>query len=231
MVRLDKILSEVSGLSRSQATAAIRRGRVRVGDEAVRNPALKITADTPLFLDDQSLQTPVPHRYLLLNKPADYVCVHSGDDRHASALELIDLPHRDRLHFAGRLDADTTGLVLLTDDGEWSHRVTSPRKQCGKIYLATLADPLPTEAVKALEAGVMLRGERQPTLPAKVELVSPNEARLTIFEGKYHQVKRMFAAVGNRVVALRREQVGSLSLEGVGEGAWRFLTPEEVARF
>lgn len=218
-------------MSRSEANTAIRKGWVRVGDETVKNPALKVAKDAPVFLDDQPLLPPEKNRYILLYKPENYVCSHKEEGNYASALELIDLPHRDRLHFAGRLDADTTGLMLLTDDGEWSHRVTSPRKQCGKTYLATLADPLPIEAIGQLEAGVMLRGEEKPTLPAQVEPIGPNEVRLTIFEGKYHQAKRMFAAVGNRVVTLHRERIGSLELSGIEPGGWRFLTPEEVARF
>ncbi|MGE4296323.1 MAG: pseudouridine synthase, partial [Campylobacterales bacterium] len=210
---------------------AIRKGWDRVGEETVKNPALKVAKDAPVFLDDAPLLPPVQNRYILLYKPENYVCSHKEEGNYASALELVDLPHRDRLHFAGRLDADTTGLVLLTDDGEWSHRVTSPRKQCGKTYRAILADPLPIDALKQLESGVVLRGEEKPTLPAQVEPLGLREVRLTIFEGKYHQVKRMFAAVGNRVETLHRERIGALTLEGLQPGGWRHLSSEERALF
>ena len=126
----------------------------------------------------------------------------------------------------------TTGLLLVTDDGQWSHRITSPRHECAKTYRAWLADPVEPAVVEQFAAGVQLRGERQLTRPAELQLVTPTEALLTIHEGKYHQVKRMFAAVGNKVIRLHREKVGVLSLGSeLAPGEYRPLTADEIAAF
>ncbi|MGL6146861.1 MAG: pseudouridine synthase, partial [Plesiomonas sp.] len=136
-----------------------------------------------------------------------------------------------KLHPAGRLDIDTTGLVLLTDDGQWSHRITSPRHHCEKTYLVTLADPVDASAIALFAEGVQLRSEPDLTRPAVLELLGSHQARLTITEGKYHQVKRMFAAIGNKVTALHRECVGGIALDSnLAEGEYRRLTDDEVQR-
>ena len=232
MTRLDKLLAQSGGLSRSEATQAIRRGRVSVSGEIVRDPGRKVAEDVSLHLDDEPVNIVTGFRYVMLHKPVDYLCSHTSDTHHRTALDLIDLPHADRLSFAGRLDADTTGLVLLSDDGQWVHRIISPRLECPKTYLAQLADPIGDEMVAQLESGVLLRGESKPTRPARVEPISSHTCRLSITEGRYHQVKRMFAAVGNRVTGLHRERVGGLVLEEtLRAGCWRLLTPEEVKLF
>lgn len=133
------------------------------------------------------------------------------------------------LHFAGRLDVDTTGLVLITDDGQWSHRITSPKHKCDKTYRVWLADPVTDDYARQLQEGVQLRSERELTLPAQMETVGEKEVLLTIHEGKYHQVKRMFAALGNKVVALHRERVGDIILdEALDPGEYRYLTEQEI---
>ena len=134
------------------------------------------------------------------------------------------------MHIAGRLDIDTTGLVLITTDGQWSHKITSPKKDCGKCYLVTLTDELDASLVETFAQGVELRNEDGLTKPAVLEIIDSHHARLTITEGKYHQVKRMFAAVGNKVVGLHRESVGKIVLDDdLAPGEWRYLTDEEVA--
>lgn len=226
--RLDRRLAQAARLTRSQAQRAIRAGEVGVNGTVVRDPSARIEAGEVVEWAGAVLPVAVP-RYLMLNKPVGTVCTHD-EAPHPSALRLIDLPNRERLHFAGRLDADTTGLVLLTDDGDWSHRVTSPRYDCLKVYRVTLAGPLTDEAGVELSEGVLLHGEKRPTLPAQIERIDERELRLAIREGKYHQVKRMFAAVGNHVVALHREAVGGIVLDpDLGPGEWRELAPEEIA--
>jgi 16S rRNA pseudouridine516 synthase len=131
---------------------------------------------------------------------------------------------------AGRLDADTTGLVLVTDDGRWSFDIIRPSQQCKKVYRVGLSRPIAEDAVGKFEAGVQLQGESQLTLPAELQIMNPHEVLLAITEGKFHQVKRMFAAVGNRVVSLHREKIGRLSLD-VEEGQWRYLTADEISSF
>jgi 16S rRNA pseudouridine516 synthase len=203
---------------------------VRISGEVMRDPARKVAANTPLVFDDRVLTPDVGHRYLMLHKPAGYVCGRHAEGSHLSALSLIDLPHADRLSFAGRLDADTTGLVLLSDDGQWVHRIISPRSGCEKTYRVELAEALERGAIEQLEAGVMLRGESNPTLPARLVQLAPEGCHITLTEGRYHQVKRMFAAVGNHVVALHRDRIGALELDpALQPGDWRPLTTSEVA--
>ncbi|MCK5887318.1 MAG: pseudouridine synthase, partial [Alcanivorax sp.] len=136
---------------------------------------------------------------------------------------------RQDLHPAGRLDRDTTGLVLLTSDGQWSHRLTSPNHHCDKRYRVTCADPVSDADLQALRDGILLRGEDSPTLPARAERLTADQLLLTIREGRYHQVKRMLAARGNKVVALHREQIGEIALDAaLAPGEFRSLSEEEV---
>ncbi|HHJ80676.1 MAG TPA: pseudouridine synthase, partial [Candidatus Tenderia electrophaga] len=167
--------------------------------------------------------------YFMLNKPEGYICA-TKDSRHPTVLDLIDEPGAHTLHPVGRLDIDTTGLVLLSDDGQWSHGITSPRRQKIKRYLVHLAEPLVAGIEHQFEAGVMLDGETKPTLPAQLKRISATEVELSIQEGRYHQVKRMFAAVGNAVTALHRQAIGPISLDDdLPVGAYRALTEAEVA--
>ena len=134
------------------------------------------------------------------------------------------------LHIAGRLDADTTGLILITDDGRWTFNITSPTNDCKKVYRVGLSKSLHPHLIEQFNQGIQLQGEAKLTLPATLVQLAEKEVLLTITEGKYHQVKRMFAAVGNRVVKLHREQIGEVKLD-VELGKWRYLTPLEVASF
>ena len=131
-----------------------------------------------------------------------------------------------------RARLDTTGILLITDDGQWSHRISSPKHECAKTYRAFLADPVEESAIAQFAEGVMLRGEKLPTKPAELVIVTPTECLLTIHEGRYHQVKRMFAAIGNKVEQLHREQIGDLMLaDDLAEGEYRALTAAEIAAF
>src|SRR5699024_3382527 len=152
----------------------------------------------------------------------------SHDALHPTVFYFIDEPASQKLHIAGRLDIDTTGLVLLTDDGQWSHRITSPKHHCCKTYLVTVAEPLTPDKIKIFADGLLLQGEKQPTKPAVLDIIAPYCARLTISEGRYHQVKRMFAAVGNHVTALHRQQIGDIKLD-IEAGQYRPLTEQEIA--
>ena len=226
-MRLDRYLSSVLPLTRSQARQVIRQGRVAVNGETVREVALTVPQGTPVRFDGEVLTSP-GYRYFMLNKPAGYVCA-TEDRQHSTVVDLLRQPKTDGLHVAGRLDIDVTGLVLVTDDGGWSHRITSPRHKCPKTYLADLVEPLSADGQHRLRVGILLRGEERPTQPAKLELLSPQQVRLTLSEGRYHQVKRMFAAAGNRVVRLHRERIGGLSLDPeLKAGDYRPLTPGEV---
>jgi len=226
-MRLDAFISQNSDLSRSQAQIALKQARVRVNGEPVRSGAHKLSPGDTILLDDQPVAPLLP-RYLMLNKPEGYVCANT-DSEHPTVLDLLDEPQKYKLQIAGRLDLDTTGLVLITDDGQWNHRVTAPKRACTKTYLVTTADPIAPTAVDACRAGIQLHGEKSPTLPAQLEIIASHQARLHIQEGRYHQVKRMFAALGNRVVTLHREQIGSIRLDSaLAPGHYRPLTANEL---
>ena len=229
-MRLDKFLSTTLGITRKEAGKLLKSKQIEVNGEIVKNGSLKVTDDCDVEFNGRSLSFSGP-RYFMLNKPEGFVCSHV-DDYNPTVFVLLDEISPEKLHVAGRLDGDTTGLVLLTDDGQWSHRITSPRHVCEKVYYVELADPVPEETIQAFAEGVQLRGEKDLTRPAKLEILGEREALIIISEGKYHQVKRMFAAVGNKVVALHREQVGSVELdEDLAPGEYRPLTEEEVASF
>ncbi len=225
-MRLDRFVSQASGLSRTDARRQIRRGRVSLAGSVVKQLALPVSSDMPLTLDGMPLGIPGP-LYLMLNKPAGLVC-STRDDHSSTVMSLLPEKLIPRLHIVGRLDKDTTGLLLLTDDGAWSHQITAPRRHCAKVYRAELASPLSEEAITHLRQGVMLRNEKQKTKPALIEPGGRQEVLISITEGRYHQVKRMFAAVGNRVTGLHRERIGGLQLDPLlGQGGWRDLTELE----
>lgn len=229
-MRLDRYLSQVTELSRSEARSAIKSGRVWVDGVAVLQPAQHLDLPASVVFDAQVLDAPQP-RYLMLNKPLGVVCA-TQDPSHRTVLDLLDLERLDKLHIAGRLDIDTTGLVLITDDGQWSHRITSPVRGCGKTYRVELNYPLSDADAMRIRQGVLLHQQQKPTRPASLQMLSETHLRLTISEGKYHQVKRMFAAVGNRVITLHRESIGALTLDQrLAPGEHRPLTPEELKLF
>ncbi|ALZ74872.1 16S rRNA pseudouridine(516) synthase RsuA [Rheinheimera sp. F8] len=229
-MRLDKFVCDCTGLTRSQAGKLIRQGEILLNGVLCKQPSQQIRDTDSVLYDGEPLQLTGP-RYILLHKPAGYVC-STDDPDHNTVFVLLDEPNADKLHTVGRLDLDTTGLLLITDDGQWSHKISSPKHQCAKTYRAWLADPVEDTAIALFAEGVMLRGEKDLTKPAQLEIVSPTECLLTIHEGRYHQVKRMFAAIGNKVVRLHRERVGSLALdESLAEGEYRFLSADEIASF
>jgi|TARA_R110002050_G_scaffold75010_1_gene160842 16S rRNA pseudouridine516 synthase len=226
-VRLDKFICESTELTRSLAKRALHRGDVTCDGVVVKNSGFKVLPQMAVHLDG-TLISVIGERYIMLNKPVDTIC-STIDEEYPSVLSLIDIEKMDTLHIAGRLDVDTTGLVLITSDGQWSHKITSPKKDCGKRYWVELAEPIDDSLIQVFADGVELRNEDGLTKPALLDIIDSTHVRLTISEGKYHQVKRMFAAVGNRVVNLHREAVGAIELNAdLAAGEWRFLTDAEV---
>lgn len=227
-MRLDQFIASTTPLSRKEAKRAIGQGRVMVNGEACRQASTHIGTNDSVTLDDAPLALP-GERYLMLNKPQGVVSATTDSD-HPTALDLLPTNLRHNLHIAGRLDADTTGLLLLTSDGQWSHRVTSPRVKCPKTYRVTLSDPITEAALQQLRTGMELRNDPRPTKPAKAIRVGEYEIELTISEGRYHQVKRMLAATGNRVEALHRISIGAIELDSnLTPGAFRELTEAEIS--
>lgn len=227
-MRLDKFICESTSLTRTLAKKALHRGDVTCDGVIVKDAGFKVSEGMHICLEGEPISL-IGERYLMLNKPVDTIC-STIDEVYPSVLSLLDIEKTETLHIAGRLDADTTGLVLITSDGQWSHRITSPKKECGKRYLVTLADPVDERVIEVFAQGVELRNEDGLTKPAMLEIIEPTRVRLTITEGKYHQVKRMFAAVGNHVVALHRESIGKIELDSDLEpGEWRYLSADEIA--
>jgi len=227
-MRLDRFISHTASLSRAQAQRAIRSGAVSVDGVVLRDPAHHLAASAVVSLDGRPLALRGP-RYFMLNKPQGYICA-TEDGAHPTVLDLLHEVNPSGLHPAGRLDIDTTGLVLISDDGQWSHRVTSPRRECAKRYRVTLADDLGADVARCFAEGVLLKGEEKKTRPAQLEIISPREVVMTIHEGKYHQVKRMFAAAGNHVIALHRESIGTIRLdESLKPGEYRPLSEKEIS--
>jgi 16S rRNA pseudouridine516 synthase len=232
--RLDRLLANLGYGSRREVQALIAAGAVRVDGVPLRQASahLEIAADLParMSVGGQPLDPPAPLT-LILHKPLGVVCSHREAGR--SLYELLPPRWRARmpaLSTIGRLDADTSGLILITDDGPLLHRLISPRSRLPKRYLATLARPLDGgEAALFASGTLMLEGEDAPLAPAVLAPLSATTARLTITEGRYHQVRRMFAATGNHVAALHREAVGSLELPAdLAPGLWRIADPEEI---
>lgn len=226
-MRLDKFLSRTAGLTRSEAKQALRKHTVTVNGRIITDGAQKITEDTDRIMLGQTLLSYTRFRYYLLNKPAGYVTA-TEDSREATVLELLNGVDTRKLFPVGRLDKDTEGLLLLTDDGALSHQLLSPKKHVDKTYLVRLSVPLAPDAQMLLEKGVDI-GDDTPTLPAKVETLSDRELLLTIHEGRFHQIKRMVAAVGSEVCYLKRLSMGTLFLpEELACGSFRELTEDEI---
>lgn len=225
-MRLDRYIAESTDYSRRDAKLFLKKKRVTVDGEVQRSAAFIVPTGAQVVLNDEVLQLPQPI-YLMMHKPKGVVSANV-DDVHPTVMSILPSRIAKRAHIVGRLDQDTTGLLLITDDGDWTHAITSPKKHCTKTYRAFLAEEVSDEALEQLRVGVMLRNEKKLTKPALVSRVSECEVLLTIEEGRYHQVKRMFAAVKNRVITLHRESIGGLLLDAqLNPGEWRDLTDRE----
>ena len=233
--RLDRLLANLGYGSRNEVQQLVRHGAV-VLDGVPADDASKRIPVTPdlserLLVNGEPLD-PVPGFALMLHKPLGVTCSH----KEAGPLIYDSLPQRWRrrdpmISTVGRLDKETSGLLLMTDDGALLHRIISPKANVAKYYVATLARPLQgNEATLFASGTLILEGEDKPLAPAMMETLSPTSARLTITEGRYHQVRRMFAATGNHVAALHRERIGALSLPvDLESGQYRVMTSADVA--
>ncbi|WP_137221527.1 pseudouridine synthase [Shewanella sp. MEBiC00475] len=227
-MRLDRFVVKSTELTQQQAIELIHQAKIYVNNVAVVDEAIQVHENNDIQLDGQKLVTR-PFRYILINKPANTLC-SNADGVYPSLFSLLDVDRLSELHIAGRLDADTTGLVLITDDGRWTFSITSPSKKCNKVYRVTLVKPIAVDAAERFLQGIALQGEQRLTLPAQLKVLAPQEVLLTLTEGKFHQVKRMFAAIGNKVVSLHRQSIGTVNLD-VELGGWRYLTTDEIQSF
>lgn len=230
-IRLDKYLADMGLGTRTEVKKDIKKGRISVNGEIIKSPEYKIDSQTDAVLADGKEIAYEELIYYMLNKPQGVVSA-TEDRRDKTVLDLISEKKRKDLFPVGRLDKDTEGLLLITNDGELAHNLLAPKKHVDKKYFVRLKAPLSEENRKRLEEGVDI-GEDKLTLPAQVFVLNEerDEAEIIIREGKFHQIKRMFHAVGNEVVFLKRLSMGSLVLdEALLPGEYRLLTPQEIER-
>lgn len=229
-IRLDKYLADMGCGTRSQVKREIAGGSVMVNGAPARRPEDKIDTEKDSVVFCGSPVGYVEYEYFMLNKPAGVVSA-TEDRKERTVLDLIDARQRKDLFPVGRLDKDTEGLLLITNDGEMAHRLLSPKKHVDKVYYAKVAGRITEEHVRLFAEGVDI-GDEKPTLPAELTVLSSgeiSEIELVIREGRFHQVKRMFQAAGGEVTYLKRLRMGSLVLDGELEpGEYRKLTEEEV---
>lgn len=234
-MRLDKFLSKATELSRKDCKKILHAGEVTVNGEVVKDSSLHIDeVSDDIEWAGEPLSVATGNRYLLLYKPEGFECTLKPKEW-PIVTDLIDVPQLGSLRIAGRLDVDTTGALLLSDDGGFLHRVTSPKHHVAKVYELTLAEPM-TEAqqafaIKELAKGIMLEDEYDKTKPAELSFSDATHAKLVLTEGKYHQVKRMMGYFGNKVIELHRASIGNITLAGLEKGESRFLTAEEIDQF
>ena len=229
-MRLDKFISMLGKATRSEAGKLIRAGKATVNGIAQKAPDYKIDPekDTVTLLGE--VLTYKKYTYIMLNKPEGYVSA-TEDPNEKTVLDLVSPEDRRRGLFpCGRLDKNTLGLVILTNDGEGAHRVLSPKHHVSKVYKFISRDPVCENDVKALEGGVDIGGYL--TKPCKIKMTTENEGEITLTEGKYHQIKRMLEAVNNKITYLERISFGSIALDpALKRGEWRYLTPNEEEIF
>jgi len=227
-MRLDKFVCKSTELTKIDAIEHINTGNVRVNGIVIFDEKTQVHENNTIMLNGARLKTRA-FRYIVMHKPADTIC-SNVDEYYPSVLNDLEVDKKSELHIAGRLDADTTGLILITDNGRWSYNITVPTNECHKTYRVGLSYEIKEDVAGKFKSGIKLQGEDKLTLPAVLEVISPKEVLLTITEGKFHQVKRMFSAVGNRVISLHREKIGDITLD-VEIGKWRNLTDDEIQSF
>lgn len=230
-MQLERILQSQGFGSRKVCRALIRAGRISLDGTVCEDPFAEVATENLDFSVDGTTWRYREKAYLMLHKPAGYECSRASK-HHPSIFELLPEPliHRD-VQTVGRLDEDTTGLLLLSDDGQFIHKMISPKHKVPKVYEVTAKHPVDDDQIAALRAGVQLHDEPAPIAATACVRVSEHVIHLTLVQGKYHQVKRMLAAAGNRVEALKRIAIGGLTLsEGLEPGAWRWLEADDLTR-
>ena len=229
-MRLDKLLSDMNVGTRSEIKKNIRKGQVSVNGETIKDAGISVSGDEEIVYLGQRIQYET-FEYYMMNKPAGVISA-SEDTRQETVLDLMDTNRRKDLFPVGRLDKDTTGLLLITNDGQLAHDMLSPKKHVDKTYFVRVQGRITDDMVKAFETGIDI-GDEKDTAPAVLKVINSgeiSEAEVTITEGRYHQVKRMFEAVGGKVDYLKRLSMASLVLdEALAPGEYRRLTDEEVA--
>lgn len=233
MERLDKILASQGTLSRRDVKEIIKKGRVTLNGTVVRDSAVKVDLNVDTVVIDNEKITLKKHIYIMMNKPQGVISASDNEDDETVVDLVPDELFRKGLFPAGRLDKDTTGFVLITDDGDFAHKILSPKNHIFKTYLARLQHELTQNDIEMLEKGITL-ADGTTLKEAKVEILENTQTpliKIMICEGKYHQVKRMFAATGNKVISLHRSKMGELELDPqLKSGECREITSEELLK-
>jgi 16S rRNA pseudouridine516 synthase len=226
--RIDRFISEKCKVNRRDVRLFLAQKRIVVDGEIVSDMSLVIDKFSIITLDDKLLQSNKAS-YVMLHKPIGVVSA-TKDNQHKTVIDLLIQPEKDELHIVGRLDLNTSGLVLLTNDSRWSERLTQPESKVTKRYTVTLQNPLTEEYIDAFQKGMYFPYENITTRPATLSILSSHVAQVDLVEGRYHQIKRMFGRFRNPVIALHRQSIGRLQLdEALLPGDSRYLTSEEVA--
>ncbi len=226
-MRLDKFLCDTAGLTRTEAKNAVKKGQIAVNGQVQKAADFKVKENTDTVTFQGKPLSYAAFHYYMLHKPAGVITA-TEDKKESTVMDILREEKVKNLFPVGRLDKDTEGLLLITDDGELAHNLLSPKKHVDKEYLVKVRDSISEEDCRKLSEGVDI-GDEKPTAPAKVERVAEKEILLTIREGRFHQVKRMLQAVGNEVLYLKRLSMGSLRLPAdLEKGAYRPLSEEEI---
>jgi 16S rRNA pseudouridine516 synthase len=229
-VKLDRLLAKHRSAGRRQARVWVVEKRVIVDGVIAETHDLEVSRFSQVELDQVCIQAAPRRLHVMMHKPVGVLSA-TKDAQWPTVLDLIDDPDKETLHIAGRLDRGSSGLVLLTNDGSWSKSLMSPDQKVPKQYLVTTRDPIDPSAVGEFERGFYFHTEGIHTLPVRMEILAECVARLTLHEGRYHQIKRMFHRVGNRVVTLHRESIGGLALPADWQpGQWRLMDSDEIER-
>lgn len=228
-LRLDRFLNKHAGVTRRSVRQVLAQGRVQVDDVRAAGISQVIGPFTRVMFDGLVLQDNKP-LYVMMNKPEGVVSA-TKDDKHRTIIDLLDRPERFDLHIAGRLDFNSTGLILLSNDSRWSRNLSNPEHKVTKWYRVETEKPIVDEAISAFANGMYFRYEDITTLPAQLIILEPHIAQVGLTEGRYHQIKRMFGRFDNKVAALHRVSIGHIQLDAaLAPGQSRELTDEEIGK-
>ena len=226
-MKLSRFLNHATQKGKKELRLLLAAGRVTVNGHVEKDGQRHIDTFTQVALNDVIIQSQDPI-YIMLNKPAGYLSA-TTNPKHPTVMELIKTT--EELHIAGRLDRASTGLIILTNDGKWSRQITDPKESIPKTYLVTTANPISSQTTQHFQNGIYFAYEDITTQPANLEILDTQKAKITIYEGRYHQIKRMFHAVGNRIASLHRESIGHITLDpALKPGDSRPLTACEVRK-
>ncbi|WP_405120413.1 pseudouridine synthase [Pseudomonas leptonychotis] len=227
-MRLDRFLSNLPQLNRQTVRRLLASSRVRVDGAVVCDGLSEVSQFSRIEVDRELLQAGKAARYFMLHKPTGVVSA-TEHEQHRTVLDLLDEPDKTDLHLAGRLDLNTSGLLLITNDGQWSRRLTEPRSRLGKVYRVETEQPISPEYIEVFAQGLYFAYENLTTLPAELVIESSHSALLTLHEGRYHQIKRMFGHFQNKVIGLHRLSMGAIQLDPhLAPGQYRPLSAAEI---